>query len=194
MNTSKRVSFDINPQPFLDIVASGEAKSEYDVSCFGPYTDHEQTVHTITSDHYVWENTKYWLHQLSDREKWADLIDYVSDCIEIEVKRLILIEQPPGSIQPIHRDHFEQHIRKMYPHEVRKPLKANIQLQDWTPGWQFGIAPTERNIDKDWSIDTHWKVGDGWYFTHETYHMSCNASNKTKISLGASGVPKRDLL
>jgi hypothetical protein len=187
------VSFDINPQPFLDIVASEEEKVELDVS-MGGFDDIKQTAHSITSNYYVRENTTYWLYKLSNREKWADLIDYVSDCIEIDVRRLVIVEIPPGTIQPIHRDHFEQHIRKMYPHEVRKPLKAQIQLQDWTPGWQFGIAPTERNIDKDWSIDTHWKAGDGWYFTHETYHLSCNASNQTKISLAAAGVPKRDLL
>ena len=79
---------------------------------------------------YSEENTK--IQQL-----WFDDgdIDYaeLGKQLNMDVKTVSTILQPPGNTVTLHRDTFFK-FKSLYPDDTRPKVRANIYLQDWEPG------------------------------------------------------------
>jgi hypothetical protein len=95
----------------------------------------------------------------------------------LEVVSVSTITQPPGMINPLHRDTFYQ-IKIKYPENSRKIVRCNIYLEDWKLG---------HFLQYEDKVDVHWKQGDGHMWDSERLHLSANAGMENKPTLQVSG-------
>lgn len=98
----------------------------------------------------------------------------------IEAITVSMIKQPPGMINPLHRDTFYQ-INKKFPNDSRLKVRANIQLLDWKDGHfiQFNDV-----------VVTHWKANTGYMWDSSVLHLAANAGLEDRYSLQVSGFLK----
>ena len=103
---------------------------------------------------YSEENTK--IQQL-----WFDDgdIDYaeLGKQLNMDVKTVSTILQPPGNTVTLHRDTFFK-FKSLYPDDTRPKVRANIYLQDWEPGHLIHY----QDHNKEWQCSDHWKAGEGY--------------------------------
>lgn len=124
------------------------------------------------------------IHQL-----WWDnksMLKELGELLNIDVKSISTIEQPPGQTIPIHRDHFHQ-IRTKYPNDTRTRVRANIFLEDW----MFGHI-LQYESKGEWFCPTHWKQGEGFLWDDKISHLSGNSGFQSKYTLQVSGFLKDD--
>lgn len=129
-------------------------------------------------DSYENKNTK--IRQLWWDEDWVDF-DYIGNQLDMEVVTVSSILQPPGNVIPIHRDTFFQ-IKKRFPNDTRRKVRANIYLEDWSVGHFI-----QYQLNDDWHNSTHWKQGEGWMWDSDVLHLSANAGMYDKLTLQVSG-------
>jgi hypothetical protein len=82
---------------------------------------------------------------------------------------------------PIHRDTFFQ-IRKQFPDDKRRKVRANIYLENWSVGHFI-----QYQLNNKWHNSTHWCQGEGWMWDNEILHLSANAGMYDKYTLQVSG-------
>ena len=119
------------------------------------------------------------------RQLWFSIDDFIDASLaqlNIEPVSVSTILQPPGNIIPIHRDTFFK-IKKAYPDDKRKRVRANIYLEDWKEGHLIHY----QDHNGGWQNSTHWKAGDGWLWDDQHLHLSANAGFKNKYTLQISG-------
>ena len=126
---------------------------------------------------YTMSNTlikQYWWNN--------DEIDFeeLGQMLEMEVVTVSSIMQPPGNVIPWHRDTFYQ-IKKRFPNDKRKPVRANIYLEDWKIG---------HFIQYNDKVDYNWKAGDGFTWDSDVLHLGANAGMENKYTLQVSGFYK----
>ena len=116
-------------------------------------------------------------------------IDYKSlgEKLGIEIVTVSAILQPPGNTITMHKDTFFQ-IKKKYPNDERKKVRANIYLEDWDPGHFINY----QDADKQWQTSTHWKAGEGFIWDSDHLHLSANAGLTPKYTLQISGFYNED--
>ena len=95
----------------------------------------------------------------------------------LTIHSISIIKQVPGTMIPIHHDHFYK-LRQKYPNEADRAVRANIFLQDWIWGHFFQID--------DQSI-SNWKQNTGFIFDNKVIHSSANASFLDKYTLQLTG-------
>ena len=108
-----------------------------------------------------------------------DEIDYedLGNQVGVEVVSISMIKQPPGMVNPLHRDTFYQ-INKKFPNDLRSKVRANIQLLDWKKGHFLQINDT---------VITHWKANTGYMWDSNVLHLTANAGLEDRYSLQISG-------
>jgi hypothetical protein len=119
------------------------------------------------------------------RQLWWDKsqVDFedLGNQLQMEVVTVSTILQPPGNIIPIHRDTFFQ-IKKRFPNDTRRKVRANIYLEDWKVGHFL-----QYQINNDWHNSTHWKANQGFVWDSNHLHLSANAGMNNKYTLQVSG-------
>jgi hypothetical protein len=174
-----------------------EVAIDYDFSIFlnADYNQHEGScvkhqVYELTDIHekfggfpntFCLENTK--IHQL-----WwtADDIDFsrLGSQLGMEIITVSSILQPPGNVIPLHRDTFFQ-IKKRYPNDTRKKVRANMYLEDWKVG--HIIQYSKDSDSNEWANHTHWKAGQGLLWDESILHIGANIGLQNKYTLQISG-------
>ena len=128
---------------------------------------------------YSEENTK--IQQL-----WFDDgdVDYkiLGEQLNMDVKTVSTILQPPGNTVTLHRDTFFK-FKDLYPDDLRPKVRANIYLQDWEPGHLIHY----QDHDIEWQCSDHWSAGDGFLWDSNHLHLSGNCGLKDKYTLQISG-------
>ena len=151
-------------------------------SCLSYQVKEQEDIHTTFGgfpDSYHEDNTQ--IQQL-----WFDnnVVDYdlLEKLLKIEVVTISAILQPPGNVITMHRDTFFQ-IKKKYPTDTRKKVRANIYLEDWQPGHFINY----QDENKQWQTSTHWLAGEGFVWDSDHLHLSANAGLTPKYTLQVSG-------
>ena len=108
-----------------------------------------------------------------------DEIDFndLGDQVGVEAVSISMIKQPPGMVNPMHRDTFYQ-INKKFPNDTRTKVRANIQLLDWKAGHFLQFNDT---------VVTHWKANTGYMWDCDVLHLAANAGLEDRYSLQISG-------
>ena len=113
---------------------------------------------------------KFWSKDECDYEELGNKLG-------IEAITVSTIMQPPGNVNPLHRDTFFQ-IKTKYPKNTRTIVRCNIFLEDWKAGHFLQFED---------EIDTHWKKGDGHMWDSKVLHIGANAGMEDKYTLQISG-------
>ena len=108
-----------------------------------------------------------------------DEIDFddLGSQVGLEAISVSMIKQPPGMINPTHKDTFYQ-INKRFPDDTRLKVRANIQLLDWKMGHFLQFNDT---------VVTHWKANTGYAWDSTVLHLAVNAGFEDRYSLQISG-------
>jgi aspartyl/asparaginyl beta-hydroxylase (cupin superfamily) len=106
--------------------------------------------------------------------------DNLGDQVGVEAVSISMIKQPPGMVNPMHRDTFYQ-INKKFPNDSRVKVRANIQLLDWKAGHFLQFNDT---------VVTHWKANTGYMWDSDVLHLAANAGLEDRYSLQISGFLK----
>jgi len=101
--------------------------------------------------------------------------------LDIDIKSISAILQPPGNTVTLHRDTFFK-FKSDYPDDTRTKVRANIYLEDWKVGHFL-----QYQVDNKWHNSTHWKQGEGWMWDSKHLHLSANAGMSPKYTLQVSG-------
>lgn len=101
--------------------------------------------------------------------------------LNMDVKTVSAICQPPGNVVTLHRDTFFK-FKTLYPDDHRVKVRANIFLEDWAVGHII-----QYKSDTEWHSHTHWKAGEGLLWDSTPLHLSCNAGLTNKYTLQVSG-------
>ena len=177
----RKIFFDYNLKKFLD----GDFTQHYG-SCISYQRVEQADIHKKEAgcfpDSYHEDNTR--IQQIWWNE---DQIDYdeLGKILNVEVKTVSAILQPPGNTVTMHRDTFFK-FKTLYPHDSRVKVRANIYLEDWKPG-HFLNYQDENYV---WQTSTHWKAGDGFLWDSDNLHLSANAGLEPKFTLQISGFLK----
>lgn len=171
----KRVKIDWSFVPYLkaDHTENEDTCTRFQViegaDIFEPYGGLPKT--------YTLENTR--IHQLW----WSDPVafDELGKQLSMEVVNLSTILQPCGSTITRHRDSFYR-IKRDYPDDQRRKVRANIYMTRWDPG-QF----LTYHADGRWHVDTEWGIGEGWMWDDQHQHISTNASLLPKYTMQING-------
>jgi hypothetical protein len=128
---------------------------------------------------YSEDNTK--IQQL-----WFDDgdVDYakLGKQLNMDVKTVSTILQPPGNTVTLHRDTFFK-FKSLYPDDDRMKVRANVYLQDWEPGHLIHY----QDENKEWQCSDHWSAGEGYLWDSNHLHLSGNCGLKNKYTLQVSG-------
>lgn len=175
----KKIKFDYDLNTFL----SGDFTQHYG-SCIS-YQRREQTdIHETVGDGSLPES--YHEDNTRIQQIWWEPsdIDYkeIGEQLDIDVKTISAILQPPGNTVTLHRDTFFK-FKTLYPDDDRLKVRANIFLEDWKVGHFIQYEDT----NGEWINYTHWKAGDGLLWDSTPRHLSCNAGLHDKYSLQVSG-------
>ena len=158
--------------------------SKHSGSCIRHQVDECSDIHKKYSDTgkmpdtYKLENTT--IHQLwwTDNDvKFEDL----ENQLNMEIKTVSTVCQPPGNIIPVHRYIFYA-IKTKEDTTNKHIVRANIYLEDWKPGQFF-----QYEKDNNWIDSTKWKAGEGLMFDETHIHVSANAGLSNKYTLQLSG-------
>lgn len=103
--------------------------------------------------------------------------DDLGSQVGVEAVTISMIKQPPGMINPLHRDTFYR-INKDNPDDSRMKVRANIFLEDWKWG---------HFLQYDDTIVTHWKKNTGYMWNSEVLHLAVNGGLEDRYSLQISG-------
>lgn len=101
----------------------------------------------------------------------------LGDQVGVEAIYISMIKQPPGMVNPLHRDTFYR-INKLFPDDPRLKVRANIQLLDWKTGHFLQFNDT---------VVTHWKANTGHMWDSSVFHLAANAGLEDRFSLQISG-------
>lgn len=134
---------------------------------YGGFPDSYDTNNTLIKQLW-WNNTQIDFENLGNQ-------------LGIEVITVSSILQPPGNVIPIHRDTFFQ-IKKKFPNDTRKKVRAHIYLEDWKEGHFL-----QYKIKNTWYNSTHWKANQGHIWDSNHLHLSANAGMHNKYTLQISG-------
>ena len=102
--------------------------------------------------------------------------------LNMDVKTVSAILQPPGNTVTLHRDTFFK-FKSLYPDDTRTKVRANIYLEDWQPGHLIHY----QDHNKNWQCSDHWKKGQGFLWDSDHLHLSGNCGLKDKYTLQISG-------
>ena len=155
-------------------------------SCINHQVDECIDIHKKYSDTkkmpetYKLENTT--IHQLWWNENDVDFED-MGNQLNMTIKTISSICQPPGNIIPVHKDAFYQ-IKSKNNVEGKCIARANIYLEDWKPGQMLQIAEKDESA---WINSFQWNAGEGYIFEEENIHVSANAGLSNKYTLQISG-------
>ena len=103
--------------------------------------------------------------------------DNLGDQVGVEAVSISMIKQPPGMVNPMHRDTFYQ-INKRFPNDPRTKVRANIQLLDWKAGHFLQFND---------NVVTYWKANTGYMWDCDVLHLAANAGLEDRYSLQISG-------
>lgn len=171
----RRVKIDYNFDKFLNAYYTNET------SCIVHQTKELKDIHSEYGgfpDSYDKSNTA--IKQVWWNESQVDFND-LGNQLDMEVVTISTILQPPGNVIPIHRDTFFQ-IKKRYPDDKRKKVRANIYLEKWKMGH---IIHYKNN--HEWFTDTHWEAGHGLLWDNTILHVGANIGLENKLTLQISG-------
>ena len=104
--------------------------------------------------------------------------------LNMDVKTVSAILQPPGNTVTLHRDTFFK-FKSLYPDDTRPKVRANIYLEDWKVGHL--IQYQDINDNGIWKTSDNWKAGEGYLWSSDVLHLSANAGMKPKFTLQISG-------
>jgi len=154
-------------------------------SCISYQTREQKDLHDKVGGFpksYSEDNTK--IQQL-----WFDDgdVDYaeLGKQLNIDVKTVSSILQPPGNTITLHRDTFFK-FKSLYPDDTRPKVRANIYLQDWQPGHLIHY----QDHNKKWQCSDHWIAGEGYLWDSDHLHLSGNCGLQDKYTLQVSGFYK----
>lgn len=102
--------------------------------------------------------------------------------LNMDVKTISAILQPPGNTVTLHRDTFFK-FKSLYPDDTRPKVRANIYLEDWQPGHLIHY----QDHNKEWQCSDHWNAGEGFLWDSNHLHLSGNCGLKDKYTLQISG-------
>jgi len=125
-------------------------------------------------DTYCYENTMFY-QKFFERDEID--FDDLGTQVGLEAVSVSMIKQPPGMINPAHKDTFYQ-INKRFPDDTRLKVRANIQLLDWKMGHFLQFNDT---------VVTHWKTNTGYAWDSTVLHLAVNAGFEDRYSLQISG-------
>lgn len=171
----KRVNIDYDFTKFLN------ASYNKETSCIVHQVKELKDIHSDYggfSDSYNKDNTA--IKQLWWDSSQVNFVD-LGNQLNMQVVTVSSILQPPGNVIPIHRDTFFQ-IKKRYPNDKRRKVRANIYLENWKMGH---IIHYKHN--NEWFIDTHWKAGQGLFWDDTILHVGANIGLENKLTLQISG-------
>ena len=122
------------------------------------------------------------IHQLWWDENTVDF-EEIGCQINMTVKTISSICQPPGNIIPLHKDTFykiktENDVKDEY------VVRANIYLEDWKPGQMLQVAEKD---ESNWINSHQWKAGEGFLLDEYNIHVGANAGMSNKYTLQVSG-------
>jgi len=152
----------------------------YEHDCLGHQKEELKDIHEKVGgfpSSLTHENTLF--YQKFFRSDEIDFID-LGEQVGIEAITISMIKQPPGMVNPMHRDTFFQ-INKKFPNDDRKKVRANIQLLDWKAGHFLQFNDT---------VITHWKANTGHMWDSSVLHLAANAGLEDRYSLQISGFLK----
>ena len=161
---------------FLDIDYSKFTDAdyvEYESRSIELWNKNNEGKYNALPDTFCWENTR--MKQLVWDTNALETKD-IAKQLNMDVATVTSIEQPPGSVIPLHIDSFYQ-LRKKYP-DKPDPVRANIFLEDWKLG---------HFLQCDDKVYTHWKKGEGVLIGRGVPHLSANAGVQNKYTLQVSG-------
>jgi len=103
--------------------------------------------------------------------------DSLGEQVGVEPITVSMIKQPPGMVNPLHRDTFYK-INQQFPDEPRMKVRANIFLEDWKWG---------HFLQYDDTVVSHWEKNTGYMWNSEVLHLAVNAGLQDRYSLQISG-------
>ena len=111
-------------------------------------------------------------------------VDYarLGELLDMDVKTISAILQPPGNTVTLHRDTFFK-FKSQYPDDNRLKVRANIYLEEWQPGHLIHY----QDHNKEWQCSDHWHAGQGYLWDSNHLHLSGNCGLKDKYTLQISG-------
>lgn len=166
------IKIDFNSTPYLSInwdeyltyyLSFKKTENYLTVNKFGSYPD------SLTD-----ENT-YIYQKFFDKSEESFI--GLENQLNMEIHSISIIKQVPGTMIPIHHDHFFK-LRQKFPSKADKAVRANIFLQDWQWGHFFQI---------DNQSISNWTKNTGFIFNNQVIHSSANASFIDKFTLQVTG-------
>jgi hypothetical protein len=171
-----------------------EIKIQYDIGQFinADYSAHTGScivhqVDELKDIHTAYEGfpSSYNVHNTIIHQLWWDQnsVDFqlLGQQLGMEIVTVSSILQPPGNIIPLHRDTFFQ-IKKRFPQDIRKKIRANIFLEDWKVGH---LIQYKKN--NQWITHTNWQSGEGLLWDDSILHIGANIGFSNKYTLQVSG-------
>lgn len=159
--------------------------SQHYGSCISYQRREQNDLYDQYGDGYSYTEQNTVIQQLwydHENEQYKSLADQLN----IGIKTISTIKQPPGNVITLHRDTFFK-IKSKYPDEKRTLVRANIFLEDW----KIGHIIQYKDLDGIWQTATHWKAGEGFLWDSSILHLSMNGGMKDKYTLQVSGYYER---
>jgi len=155
-------------------------------SCLSYQRVEQNDLYTEYGDGYSYDENNTIIQQL-----WYDPTDEVfegwSNKLNMDIKTISTILQPPGNVVTLHRDTFFK-FKKLYPDDKRTKVRLNLYLEDWKVGHMIQYQDIHDN--KKWKTSVDWKAGDAWMWNSSVLHLSANAGQKDKFTMQVSGFYK----
>jgi|TARA_R110002012_G_scaffold45739_1_gene121425 hypothetical protein len=152
-------------------------------SCISYQREEQNDLYNEYGNGYSYDENNTIIQQL-----WYDIEDPIfdgwEDQLNMDIKTVSTIMQPPGNVVTLHRDTFFK-FKKLYPDDKRTKVRLNLYLEDWKIGHM--IQYQDIHNKKKWTTSVDWKAGDGLLWDSSVLHLSCNAGQKDKFTMQVSG-------
>lgn len=152
-------------------------------SCISYQREEQKDLYNEYGDGYSYDENNTVIQQL-----WYDINDPIfkdfGDQLNMDIKTVSTILQPPGNVVTLHRDTFFK-FKQLYPDDKRTKVRLNLYLEDWKIGHMIQYQDIHNN--KKWTTSVDWNAGDGLLWDSSVLHLSCNAGQKDKFTMQVSG-------
>lgn len=152
-------------------------------SCISYQKREQNDLYDEYGDGYSYDENNTVIQQL-----WYEPTDEIfkgwAEQLNMDIKTISTILQPPGNVITLHRDTFFK-FKTLYPDDKRTKVRVNLFLEPWKIGHMIQYQDIHDN--KEWKIASHWKPGEAYLWDSSVLHLSCNAGQKDKFTMQISG-------